>query len=186
VRNPLRESKPDATTASPGGKIEITALELDYMRALSAYVGPSPRRVKRLVNAYRLIKARMSDAQLEAFLKDRPVQGDGPYQIVIGLLVIGTGSQAEAAQILKELAEWDPRGTYEDVIEAFKQRNDPDWNVAARVIETLFRTQKTKDVSDLRGWARKVGRFLLHRPMEELHLATPVPIRPTQQDVAAD
>jgi hypothetical protein len=168
------------------GKIEITALELDYMRALAAYVGPSPRRVKRLVNAYRLIKARMSDAQLNAFLTDRPAQGDGPYQIVIGLLVIGTGSQVEAAQILKELAEWDPRGKYEDVIERFKQRNHPDWTVAARVIETLMRTQRAKDVSELRGWARKVGRFLLHRPIEELHLVTPMPIPTPQEDVAAD
>jgi hypothetical protein len=196
VRNPLREP-PAATDGRAvlqtnggptpmSGKIEITALELDYMRALAAYVGPSPRRVKRLVNAYRLIKARMSDAQLNAFLTDRPSQGDGPYQIVIGLLVIGTGSQAEAAQILKELAEWDPRGKYEDVIERFEQRKLPDWTVAARVIETLMRTQRAKDVSELRGWARRVGRFLLHRPIEELHLVTPVPIANPEQDVAAD
>ena len=83
------------------------------MRALAAYVGPSPRRVKRLVNAYRLLKARMSDAQLHSFLTDRSTDEgglrSGPYQLVIGLLVIGTGVRTSAAQILRELAERDPR-----------------------------------------------------------------------------
>jgi hypothetical protein len=36
--------------------------------------------------------------------------------------------------------------------------------VAAQVIETIMRTQNASDVSELRGWARKVGRFLLHGP----------------------
>lgn len=155
------------------------------MRALAAYVGPSPRRVKRLVNAYRLIKARMSDARLSTFLTDRATHDgelrSGPYQIVIGLLVIGTGAQSEATQIIEELAQWDPKGTFDDVIQRFERRNHPTWNVAARVIETLMRTQKIKDVSELRGWARKVGRFLLHGPSEEFHSAKASSMQPPQQ-----
>src|SRR5262249_51617723 len=108
------------------GKIEIAGIELDYMRALAAYVGPSPRRVKRLVNAYRLIKARMTDAQLSTFLTDRATEdGDprsGPYQIVIGLLVIGTGAPSSSAQILRELAEWDPRDGLDKVVDQFRSR----------------------------------------------------------------
>src|SRR5262249_47493456 len=48
------------TSATPAeaGRIDILPIELDYMRALAAYIGPSPRRVKRLVNSYRLLKAR--------------------------------------------------------------------------------------------------------------------------------
>ncbi len=42
--------------------------------------------------------------------------------------------------------------------------------MAARVIETLMRTQKAKDVSEVRGWARKVGRFLLNGPAAGLRL----------------
>jgi tRNA A37 threonylcarbamoyladenosine biosynthesis protein TsaE len=171
VRKPFREAPGSSGYESlPGtpdslATISITALELDYMRALAAYVGPSPRRVKRLVNAYRLIKARMSDAQLASLLTDRSDGGElrsGPYQIVIALLVIGTGAQAEAARILNELAEWDPKGTYEDVVNTFGDRDHAEWKVAARVLETLMNTQKAKDVSELRGWARKVGRFVLH------------------------
>jgi len=36
------------------------------------------------------------------------------------------------------------------------------------VIETLMRTQKPKDMSELRGWARKVSRFLLHSHFGDL------------------
>ena len=156
---------------SKDGKIDISSTELDYMRALAAYVGPSPRRVKRLVNAYRLIKARLSNSQLEKFVDRATTSGgraSGPYQLVIGLLVIGTGAPATSAQILRELAESDPTDSYDRVIERFREREHPDWTMASKVIETLLRTQKANDVSELRGWARKVGRFLLKGPTAEV------------------
>jgi len=164
VRSQAREQGP-VSGESTDGKVEIAGIELDYMRALAAYVGPSPRRVKRLVNAYRLIKARLSNSQLETFLANRPtedgVQRSGPYQLVIGLLVIGTGAPSASAQILKEIAECDPTDSFDELINRFRERNQPDWTMAAKVIETLMRTQRANDVSELRGWARKVGRFLL-------------------------
>jgi KAP-like P-loop domain-containing protein len=144
----------------------ISTTELNYMLALAAYVGSSPRRVKRLVNAYRLIKARLSDTQLNAFITDRRsgrIQS-GPYQIVIGLLVIGTGTQSAASAILGDLSELNPQGKYAEVVARFKEKNEPDWTAAAQVLETIRRSQNAADVSELRGWARKVGRFLLHGP----------------------
>ena len=180
VRTPRRESgmevrlavNSDGTSLGGAGRVEILPIELDYMRALAAYVGPSPRRVKRLVNAYRLLKARMSDAQLHSFLTDRSTDEgglrSGPYQLVIGLLVIGTGVPASAAQILRELAERDPRDGLDGVIASFRERKHSDWTTAAQVLETLMRTQKAKDVSEIRGWARRVGRFLLQGPPEVL------------------
>lgn len=184
VRAPRRESgqatgspanpdgAPSGSTSRGAGGIQIQPIELDYMRALAAYVGPSPRRVKRLVNAYRLLKARLSDAQLLSFITDRRTdEGDlrsGPYQLVIGLLVIGTGVPTSAAQILRELAERDPHDGLDKVIESFRERKHLDWTAAAQVLETLMRTQKPKDVSELRGWARRVGRFLLQGPTEVL------------------
>lgn len=182
---PSTNAAPAGATASgasaPAIRVDISSVELDYMRALAAYVGSSPRRVKRLVNAYRLIKARLSDAQLAAFVTDRGSQDgkarSGPYQIVIGLLVIGTGSQSASSAILGELGAWDPRATYDDVVSRFRSRNDTDWTTAAQVIETIMRTQNATDVSEVRGWARKVGRFLLHGPTATLG-ASPPPIVP--------
>jgi hypothetical protein len=125
--------------------------------------------VKRLVNAYRLIKARLSDAQLKTFLKkegtgDKGKVKPGPYQLVIGLLVIGTGAPATSLQIFRELSECDPKEKLTSVVSRFNAHDHPDWTMAAKVIETLMQSQKTNDVSELRGWARKVGRFLLNSP----------------------
>jgi hypothetical protein len=144
------------------------------MRALARFLGPSPRRVKRLVNAYRLIKARMSDAQLSTFVADRKAEDGsvraGPYQIVIALLVIGTGAPAASAQILQELAEWDPQDSVGEVVDHWKARNQPDWMMAAQVVEMLMQTQNAKDVAELRGWARKVRRYLLSAQSADLQL----------------
>ena len=156
VRLPAPAATSQALSASAAVKVDISSIELDYMRALAAYVGTSPRRVKRLVNAYRLIKAKLSDAQLKAFVTDENATGatarSGPYQIVIGLLVIGTGSQATSSAILGALGNWDPRGKYEDVVKDFKSKDDAAWTAAAQVIETIARTQNATDVSELRGW----------------------------------
>jgi KAP family P-loop domain len=191
VRAPVRLAGPVSgfeDGESDISKIEIAGIELDYMRALAAYMGPSPRRVKRLVNAYRLIKARMSDAQLRTFLIDRATDDSGlrsgPYQYVIGLLVIGTGAPSASAHILKELAEWDPREGLDKVVEEFRSRNHSEWTMAAQVIETLMRTQKAKNVSEIRGWARKVGRFLLNSAAPTLRPGGAQPAMPPAQPPA--
>ena len=160
---------PSSSGAAPSApvKIGIAGIELDYMRALAAHVGTSPRRVKRLVNAYRLLKASLTDAQLRTFLTNRAADGggdrSGPYQIVIGLLVIGTGVLGSSAQILGELSGWDPNKKWSDVIDSFRARSDPDWTQAAQVLEIVFGTQKPHDVAELRGWARKVSRVPAQR-----------------------
>lgn len=176
VRPSAAPSSPDASASAsaPAGAttptrgVEVSDDELNYMRAFSAYVGSSPRRVKRLVNAYRLIKARLSEGQLKAFVADVAADGgkskSGPYEIVIGLLVIGTGAQSFSSAILGELGDWDPKDTYTTIVEKFRGRNDPEWRTAAQVIETVMRSRQAANVSELRGWARKVGRFLLHGP----------------------
>jgi tRNA A37 threonylcarbamoyladenosine biosynthesis protein TsaE len=196
VRTQPRQAVPVIGVPTEGSaaesKIEIEGIELDYMRALAAYVGPSPRRVKRLVNAYRLIKARLSNAQLEKFLTKRETEDghgkSGPYQLVIGLLVIATGAHSTSAQILRELSECDPADSPEDVVERFRDRNHPDWIMAAKVIEFVMRTQKANDVSELRGWASNVGRFLLNSPTGVITpvthptppVADPMPLGPTE------
>jgi hypothetical protein len=44
--------------------------------------------------------------------------------------------------------------------------------MAAQVIEMVMQTQKAKDVSEVRGWARKVGRFLLNAPTADIRVGT--------------
>jgi hypothetical protein len=162
-------------------KIEIVAVELDFMKSLAKYVGSSPRRVKRLVNCYRLIKARLTDSQLDTFLKEGA--RSAPYQIVISLLVIGTGAPTTSAEILKELAECDPNDSIMNIVKRFYERNLPDWTMAGQVIETLMRLHTDQNVADLRGWARQVGRLLQSGQAADLRLDT---IRPTGVEVAPE
>jgi hypothetical protein len=176
------DPSPGAAMPPPAPVVDVSEDELNYMRAFSAYVGSSPRRVKRLVNAYRLIKARLSEAQLKEFVTDRAAAAgkakSGPYEIVIGLLVIGTGAQSASSAILGELGNWDQKDSYTEIVEKFRARNDPEWTSAAQVIETVMRSRQADNVSELRGWARKVGRFLLHGPTGPTGTATPTPVPP--------
>ena len=169
VRTPRVDSG-GAPSESESTGIDIQPIELDYLRALAAHVGNSPRRVKRLINAYRLLKARLSDTQLKSFVTDRGTEESGlrsgPYQLVIGLLVIVTGAPGSAAPILRDLADRDPGATPTSVIDAFRQKRHPDWAMAAQVLETVMRTQKAANLAELRGWARRVGRFLLQGPAD--------------------
>jgi hypothetical protein len=160
----------DISTSAP---IEIEAIELDYMRYLAAYVGSSPRRVKRLVNAYRLIKANLSDPQLETFLTRVSKDGggralSGPYQLVIGLLAIGTGAPASAATIFGEIEASDSRVSPDEIVRRFREVNHSDWSMAAQVIEVVLRSQRAKDIRELRDWTSNVGRFLLNSPLDQM------------------
>jgi hypothetical protein len=65
---------------------------------------------------------------------------------------------------MKELAKWDPTDIFDTVVDRFRALAHPEWTMAARVIETLIRTRRATNVSELRGWARKVRRFLLDGP----------------------
>jgi hypothetical protein len=169
----VRSSSASGSTAA-GDSLEISAQELDYMRALAAYVGPSPRRVKRLVNAYRMIKARLPDAQREAFVTDHTRGGgfrSGPYQIVLCLLTIGTGARSFGPQIMAYLTQMDPTEAMVRVVERLRAHREADFMMAAQVIETLMRTQEAQNVSELRGWARRVERYFLHRVSNDFNSA---------------
>jgi hypothetical protein len=48
------------------------------------------------------------------------------------------------------------------VVDALRGHDRPDWTMAAQVIEALMQSQKAKNASELRGWARRVRRFLLN------------------------
>lgn len=181
VRVHARESTPVIGAAVAGeaaalsavavDKVEIDPIELEYMCYLASYIGSSPRRVKRLVNAYRLIKASLTDSQLETFITRSAPRGgarpsSGPYQLVIGLLVIGTGAPTSAARIFRAIEACDSTATPDEVVTQFRAYAHPDWTMAAQVIEALMRTQKVTDIRELRNWVSKVGRFLLNSPLD--------------------
>lgn len=70
-------------------QLDISAAELEFLSRLAPLV-PSPRATKRLVNLYRLLRARLSGAELDDF-----VGGDGAAAVLV-LLAVHAG-EARAA-----------------------------------------------------------------------------------------
>jgi TIR domain/KAP family P-loop domain len=75
-------------------------VEKDEMRKiddLATLIGRSPRVAKRFLNCYRLLKARMDDAQLQEFL-------DGPFQSVMEVLAIIVGAPSISRIVVDSLS----------------------------------------------------------------------------------
>jgi hypothetical protein len=71
-------------------QLEISAAEMDFLCRLAPLV-PSPRAAKRLINLYRLLRARLSGPDLDAF-----VEGDGALAVLVLLAVHADEGAASA------------------------------------------------------------------------------------------
>ncbi|WP_020673558.1 P-loop NTPase fold protein [Amycolatopsis nigrescens] len=93
-------AKPRPTVDLRPRQLAITQHELDFLAGLASLV-PSPRAAKRLVNLYRLSRARLSSAELNAFLA-----GNAPeaaYRAVLVLLAVLVGPSGEASTLFQAI-----------------------------------------------------------------------------------
>ncbi len=70
-------------------QLHVSDLELGFLTSLAPLV-PTPRAAKRLMNLYRLVRARLSDQDLDRFVQD------GDYRAVLVLLALHADSGASA------------------------------------------------------------------------------------------
>lgn len=70
-------------------QLNISQEELDFLTGLASLV-PTPRAAKRLINLYRLVRARQSDAELDEFVRG------GDFRTVLTLLAGGADPDEEA------------------------------------------------------------------------------------------
>jgi hypothetical protein len=91
----------------PAEVLEITETEAIAMSAVAPLVGTTPRTVKRFVNTYRLLKARVKDPG--EF--DHQRGGIGDHEVVAFLLAVITGQPAAAPILLASLRLASPDGT---------------------------------------------------------------------------
>jgi len=96
----------------PAKVLEITEEEAAAMSAVAPLVGTTPRTVKRFVNTYRLLKARVKDPG--EF--DHPRGGIGDHEVVAFLLAVITGQPAEARALLAAFCVAPANGTLESAI----------------------------------------------------------------------
>jgi KAP-like P-loop domain-containing protein len=96
-------SETNAATSIGPESVAIDAKELAFMEGLANSIGKSPRRIKRFLNSYRIIKASLSIRAAASYLDT--AGGLGEYKAVIALLALLTGAPVLAPYILKALRE---------------------------------------------------------------------------------
>jgi hypothetical protein len=112
----------DAALAS----LKLEPAEINFLASpeIGAVASKSPRAVKRLINIYRIVRARMSDAELVEFLGQ---SGKAPQFPVAALLgAIETGQPIELAESLYPALDLLPRNARLNFIWTAAERSSPD------------------------------------------------------------
>jgi hypothetical protein len=91
----------------------IEPWEQAFMREFFEVI-PTPRAIKRFVNVYRLVKARVPEGRAAAFRGDAT---QGEYRAAMFLLAILTGYPSQATDLMRDLVEEAPTGPWWDWLE---------------------------------------------------------------------
>jgi len=129
-----------------------------FMLRLAGAVGKSPRRLKRFVNTYRILKASLDYLQQQTFV----VKGgsSGEYQAAMVLLAIITAAPRSSLKIIDFLAgckDDSPLTSLESYVQTLINAGE------TRYIDVALSAYKTAQsiisLATLRTWAQEAGRF---------------------------
>ncbi len=141
------------------GSLRIEAGERDFMLALAGAVGKSPRRLKRFVNSYRILKASLDGLEAEEFVVDSGKGGQ--YRAAMCLLAVLTGAPRLSIAVLRELHRLGDDAPLKD-LESTVDRlgDDPEVSYLRAGLDAYRRAfQAEPTLADLRYWAPQVARF---------------------------
>ncbi len=155
-----------AQTARPKGELDagslrIEASERDFMLGLAGAVGKSPRRLKRFVNTYRILKASLDGLEAEDFVVDGGKAGQ--YRAAMCLLAMLTGAPRLSIKVLRELQQLrddTELKALEDTLEVLG--DDPEvgyLRAGLNAYRGAFQPAAEPKVDELRYWAPQVARF---------------------------
>lgn len=140
--------------------LEIVEDERRYMLSLAGAVGRSPRRLKRFVNTYRILKASCDPLEREGFVMENGKKGS--YRAVMTLLAITTGAPSAALKILLNLNEPELPSELnkfsEDVKKMSGEFNSNEVNYALKALETYAESGATT-VKELKEWVSRASHF---------------------------
>jgi WD40 repeat protein len=152
--------------AAPRQDLEIFPAERAFMLELGSAVGRSPRRLKRFVNAYRVLKAANTPLDKKVFIIDDG--RSGVYHAVLTLLAVTTGAPSLANLVLNRLVRANETQDFEEFLDEIRDLVvDPVWNEELHCMEAAFdcykraRAKETEPLSveELHKWAADVARF---------------------------
>ncbi|OHX37709.1 hypothetical protein BJL95_07870 [Methylomonas sp. LWB] len=137
--------------------LDIAAEERNYMLRLAGAVGKSPRRLKRFVNTYRILKASIDALERETFVLEHGANGE--YRTAMTLLALVTGAPRSSLDMLRFLDEHrdeDAFQLFDDYLRSLIYANEAKYVLGAL---TAYRTTQPTNLRELRHWAPLVARF---------------------------
>ena len=144
---------------SPAIENTLTAAEIQFMMRVVVPLNSTPRRIKKLVNCYRLLRAMLAPSELDNFLSEDPGKSD--YHAVLTLLAAISATPEVAPDLrrwIEEDASYDVnslRGEEGDWLEDSRQR------VRALLQDYLNTGDARAAKEKLRRWSPHVFRFSL-------------------------
>jgi hypothetical protein len=138
--------------------LRVTGPELDYMKELAPLLGRSPRALKRFLNVYRLIKARLTANELQAFLSEQ-AETASDFQVALFLLAVDVGAPEISPALFEKIlsgvrlafpAEADESTSLDGDQGSDTLRPDTDWLVAQ--LDELASIRDHPDWQRIRSW----------------------------------
>ena len=151
--------------------------EEDFFKQLYA-LAPTPRSAKRMVNIYRLIRAKLPVTDLPVFLGDKKTPGE--FKAVLTLLAVLTGFQNEAPYFFRQVNHADDRipwpeiletilprrksteteSYYNDVLPEISKADAVAWRRLYFALKGIYKLgQVPTEAKPYRKWAQQVARF---------------------------
>lgn len=154
--------------SSDPGKLVLKDFELEYIQELAPYIGRSPRRVKRFVNIYRLLRASIRPgADAVNFIGTR--ENPGEHRAALALLAVLTGAPILAPEIMKALREAPASHSVsklrKKISENANGRGPSELEAALGALEFFRASNKEKNLRRLQKWEPLMVRYSF-RPCE--------------------
>jgi hypothetical protein len=148
--------------------LEIIIEEKEFIGELTSLLGRSPRSLKRFVNTYRLIKAGLSEEELDSFLSKK--SGLSDFQIVLFLIAVDTGIPSVSEKLFQSFQkisinslEMADNSTLLDLnwlLANFKDNNSSDWlRVKSWLENNRSKLEDKQSLKRIGNWIRRVARY---------------------------
>lgn len=151
---PAPSSEPSTIDLRPP-RLMISEAELEFLATLSSLVR-SPRAAKRLLNLYRLLRARFAGDELAEFLSDGT--REAPFRAVLVLLSVLVGHPEAARDLFATLGGADPDDAFLDSASSLN-----DHELRPKLERGLSGTSWPEQAASYQRWLPLVNRFSFSR-----------------------
>jgi hypothetical protein len=157
------ESQGDATSLPADTRPALLAIEPEersFMLSLAGALGKSPRRLKRFVNTYRILKASLDGLQRGTFVMQSGREGE--YRSAMVLLALVTAAPRSSLRLLDDLAgykESDGLEAFEKSVQGMADLSEREYAIAALTAYRSASGGGLLTVKELQRWAPDVARF---------------------------